>query len=118
MEGEPASPRSKLLEQIYVRGSDTVIRISDDAVIVKTTREGGIRLPDDLEHPKDAATPVVQATSEDTTSHDAITGEGASGYTASSSGRLKLLVISNSRSFSCSSSSAWLVSDKSTRFTY
>ncbi|XP_071830159.1 uncharacterized protein [Apostichopus japonicus] len=88
MEGEPASPRSKLLEQIYVRGSDTVIRISDDAVIVKTTREGGIRLPDDLEHPKDAATPVVQATSEDTTSHDAITGEGASGYTASSSDRL------------------------------
>lgn len=45
---EPASPRSKLLEQIYVRGSDTVIRISEDAVIVTTTREGGIRLPDDM----------------------------------------------------------------------
>ncbi|KAJ8022761.1 hypothetical protein HOLleu_37748 [Holothuria leucospilota] len=51
MDTQPSSPKGQLRKdkKIFVRGADTIIRISPNAVILQTSREEGITIPDDMD---------------------------------------------------------------------
>lgn len=51
MDSQPSSPKGQLRKdrKIFLKGADTIIRISPNTVILQTSREEGLTFPDDMD---------------------------------------------------------------------